>query len=100
MNTYKIQIAEQYGTDLSNRYRAAQLRGEIASASSSEVLFEIDLARVRTISDSFADELFAVLVVEQGEEWFKQRVRVTNVTDEVRRTILSAIYERISAARA
>ena len=83
-----VNLALEYGTDLSSRRRAATLRREITGQT------VVNFADVRTISDSFADELFAVLVAERGEDWFKANVRVVNLPAHIRETILRAIQSR------
>ena len=62
----KIEIASHLGTDLSSRARAAQFRAEVLSAVGRDGRVVLDFSSVRTLSDSFADELFAVLVDQQG----------------------------------
>ena len=97
MTTYRFQIAHDYGTDLSSRHRAAQLRNTIVEASShSGATCEVDFAGVRTLSDSFADEVFAVLVAEHGEDWFREHVAVVNLPPRIRTTILETIADRLS----
>jgi hypothetical protein len=56
----------------------------------------IDLEGVYTISESFADELFGILVKQEGEEWFRQHIVVRNASADVRRSILSGIEKRIA----
>ncbi len=90
-----LRIADQLGTDLSSRHRAAELRAslvEIVEAQGRRC--EIDFAGVRSVSHSFADELFAVLVVERGESWFQANLKVINLEPWVRQTILEAIRVR------
>ena len=97
MNT-EFRLVESHGTDLSSRDRAATLRErilEVADTIKSSVL--IDLNGVRTISDSFADELFAVIISERSEEWFRDFIQIANASREVRLSILEAIDERCSA---
>ncbi len=97
MTIHHVRLAKDHGTDLSSRYRAARLRGEIFDvASEAGVRCEIDFAGVRTLSDSFADELFGVLVSERGEPWFKEHVLVTNLTGPIRATILEAVADRLA----
>lgn len=89
-----VNVANDYGTDISSRSSAAALRSRIERESLQERV-TLDFANVRTLSDSFADEAFAVLVVQKGECWFKSNVSVIDVDSFVRRSILSAIHERI-----
>ena len=50
------------------------------------------------MSDSLADELFAVLIEERGDDWFCQHIRVQNLTPILRTTLLEAIQFRVHAA--
>lgn len=97
MNTVKI--AERCGTDVSSRASAAQLRAEVLRllAAGADVV-TIDCAGVRTISGSFADELFAVLVVELGEDFFNEHVKVISLAELPRETVLEAVAERLEPA--
>ena len=97
MTTHRVRLAQEYGTDLSSRYRAVQLRESIVDASSrASGICEIDFAGVRTLSDSFADELFGVLVSELGEAWFREHVLVSNLPALIRTTILEVVADRLS----
>ncbi len=89
-----IDIAIEYGTDLSSRVRAAHLRHEIIRLHHAERI-ELNFLGVRTISDSFADELFGILVKEMGEEWFQQHVQVANLAELPRETMSDAIQSRL-----
>lgn len=98
MNT-SILIASQVGTDISSRSRAARLRAEVVReiANGTETV-TLDFTDVRTVSESFADELFAVLVADYGDEWFRRHIIVTNLTTFQRKTILTAVANRICPA--
>lgn len=97
MNTYTINLGAEYGTDLSSRHRASELRAaiEYRVASGDVDRIVIDLRSVRTISHSFADELFAVLVLECGESWFRDHIGITQSSPSVRQTVLEAIQQRL-----
>ena len=96
MNNTIIPIAEKVGTDISSRDNAASLRADI------EHLVEVqrvdvvtlDFVKVRTISESFADELFCVLLDEHSEHWFCEHLQVQNVGPYLRKTILDVIAKR------
>jgi hypothetical protein len=97
MNTHTIDLGAEFGTDLSSRHRASELRVlvECRLASGDIDRVAIDLSNVRTVSHSFADELFAVLVIDHGEQWFKEHVAVAAPSAPVRQTILEAIQLRL-----
>jgi hypothetical protein len=90
-----IFVAKEYGSDISSRFRASQLREEAVRFAVAGDFVELDFAGVRTISESFADELFGVLVEERGEEWFRARVKVINIATLPRTTVLEAVARRL-----
>jgi hypothetical protein len=91
----QIRLSE-YGHHLSSRSRANELRCEVlASFANGNQSVTIDLAGVVTLSDSFADELFAVIVAEQGENWFRKHIHVINASEPVRESILQTVQYRL-----
>lgn len=97
-----IKIAEELGTHLSSRSLATRLRARIESAVDAGQVVVLDFAGVDTLSESFADEVFAVLDATRGAEWFRRGVRVHGLAGGPRDTVLGAILERRTrtAARA
>lgn len=91
MKNTTIRLAEEHGAYLSGRFTAARLRKDVTS---SGVPVTVDLAGVESLSDSFADEFFAVLVEEFGHEWFASNVVVRGMTPDVRHTVLRAVHLR------
>ena len=91
MSKVGVSLASSYGTDLSSRRIAALLRQSILKALSASSPFTIDFVGVRTVSDSFADELFGVLVAENGTEWLRDHLSLVGLSPELRTVILSAI---------
>jgi len=90
-----IEIATAYGTDLSSRHRAAELRRGVLTQSDAGIEpLTLDFAGVRSLSESFADEAFAVIVAERGEAWFREHLRLVNLSASVRLSILEAVFER------
>ena len=101
MTTQTFLLRDRLGTDISNRYQAAILRQEVVATIDScgaDSTVEFDFAGVRSMSDSLADELFAVLIEERGDDWFCQHIRVQNLTPILRTTLLEAIQFRVHAA--
>lgn len=93
-----IYISNEYGTDISSRTEASRLRNEVIKiACGPEAIARLDFGNVRTLSDSFADELFGVLVAQRGEGWFKSHVQVVNLSRIARQTILDAVQGRLHA---
>ena len=90
-----VEIAKTYGSDLSSRHRAAELRLVLLTQIDSGIVpVTLDFAGVRSLSESFADEAFAVIVAEKGEAWFRDHLRLVNLTAAVRLSILEAVFER------
>ena len=99
--THTVEIARTFGTDLSSRQRATALRLDIASQTAAGITpVTLDFAGVRSVSESFADGAIAVLVAERGEEWFRQNVRLVNLTPSVRLSVLEAVDERCRSTEA
>ena len=87
----------EMGEDLSSRDRARRLREELVREAGRDAQrLTFDFEGVRTLSDSFADELLAVLVEERGAEWFRQRVSLVNLSTDQRLIVLNAIDARLS----
>lgn len=91
MSTYTIHVATELGTFLSSRRSAGALRQRVEAANLPVV---IDFSDVQSLSDSFADEFFAVLVQNRGHDWFAENVSVKELTGENRHTVLRAIHLR------
>lgn len=89
------------GRDLSSRERARLLREQfLAEVGANPLRLTFDFDGVRTLSDSFADELLAVLVVERGEAWFRDHVHLANLSPELRLVVLNAIQARLRRSSA
>jgi hypothetical protein len=93
-----LRISEAFGIDLSSRSRGALLRATIENSVDANTAV-LDFASVRTVSNSFADEVFGVLAVRHGKEWLVKRIRITNATAGVRVAITEAIADRLSPKR-
>lgn len=93
MNTTRIVITD---SDLSSRRSGAVLRVAISERLRTGIV-ELDLANVKTISSSYADELFGVFVQEYGVQELLQKVRFGNARPEVLKSIAAAIRYRLEA---
>jgi|SRR5690606_4007312 len=82
------------GTDLASRNLAAKQRREILSRMKGQQKFVIDLRNVQSVSESFADELFGVMVLERGSKFVTSHVKIVNASDSVLRSIAIAIQRR------
>jgi hypothetical protein len=88
-----IKLAD-YGTDLSSRTTGMNIRGLVLTRSEAAAV-TVDCAQVRTMSASFADELFGILVADNGKAWFRDHVQIAGMTESIRLAILDAIDARI-----
>ena len=95
----QVRVAHEFGIDLSSRARASLLRRRIAAAIDSGCApVTIDFTDVRTISTSFADEVFAVLAQDRGEEWLTSGIRLVATPEHIAETIVSTIAHRCEPA--
>jgi len=86
------------GKDLASRASAKILRSQAEQVIREGRLAVIDLGDVVSISESYADELFAVLVEDHGLEWFSRNIKIlhdTTKSDSVLRSIATAIRRRL-----
>ena len=84
------------GQHLASRARARKLREDVlAEIRTTGTPVDIDLREVLSISDSFADEFFAVLAADYGDEWFRSNIRIDAACDVVRGSIVRAIGARL-----
>ncbi|MEZ9133071.1 hypothetical protein BCT04_11885 [Vibrio breoganii] len=92
MNTQRIAFSK---TDLASRKTAAIERKSLESALSFGKV-EIDLNNVDSISESYSDELFGVLVAKHGLEPFLTQVKILNAKDSILKSIAIVIQRRES----
>lgn len=94
-------ILSQHGTDLSSRMTAVQVRSRVLDllAKGNERV-TVDCSGIRVMSESFADELFGILVATHDKAWFKQHIHVAGPTSGVREAILQAVAARLSLTSA
>lgn len=84
-----------YG-DLASRTLAVPFRQmlETAFIEDKSSIIELDLKAVQSISESYADELFGILVKEFGVETVLDRMKIINADDYVLESIASVIDRR------
>ena len=90
-NDLKINMLE-FGKALSSRYTASKIRKQILQSNLPVVL---NFEGVESISDSFFDELIAVLVQDKGKSWFKDHVISQNLNEFDRCCLLHVINRRL-----
>lgn len=86
-------------TDLASRILAAKERACIEGLLSQNEMVQIDLGQVASISESYADELFGVLVLDHGLDYVARHIRFVNADDTVLRPIAIAMKRRDSAKK-
>lgn len=90
-----------YGSDLSSRATGVMVRdGLVAALARGAARVSVDCTGVRTLSESFTDEVFGILVAEHGKSWFKEHIAVIGLTDSTRGAILRAVAERLQLTSA
>ena len=84
-----------YG-DLASRSLAVPFRQMLETALSEDnsSTIELDLKAVQSISESYADELFGILVKEFGIDTILDRMKILNADDYVLESIASVIDRR------
>jgi hypothetical protein len=94
-----INVSRTFGTDISSRASAALVRDEILSdlkKADHPARAVFDFTDVRTVSGSFADELFAVVAEQYGDAWFRDHFGFVNVPEWIRESIVESIQERLN----
>lgn len=84
-----------HNSDLASRQAAAELRAKVESQVKAGKNVAIDFSNVFSVSESFADELFGVLVLRQGLSWLSENVSILHADPLVFRAILSSIRQRL-----
>lgn len=82
-------------TDLASRKTAARLRLVVENVIAGNGTAVIDFGPVLSVSGSFADELFGVLVIRYGLDRFAEQVRLRGASPSVLRSIAVAVKERL-----
>lgn len=95
MSTKKL---SELGSHLASRGRAADLRREVLAVLEREQPYVLDFEGVLGVSDSFGDELIAVLAAEKGDAWFRQNIRIVGASEVVRSSLIRAIGTRLARA--
>jgi hypothetical protein len=89
-------VIRPVGTDLSSRQVAAGIRRQIEQLAETHTVI-VDLSHVLSISESFADEAFGVLVSQRGLEWLAEHVHFL-AGEPIFLSIAQAIRERLGIA--
>lgn len=92
MNTITI---SPVGTDLASRRSASLLRLNIQDILDNGCIATLDFSNVKSISESYADELFGILTLEYGLEV----ISIENADKSILLEIVKAIRRRIDDAK-
>ena len=76
MKNNNVEYFQPDGSDLASRVAARHLRIDAERAIALGKIAAVDLTNVISISESYADELFAVLVEQHGLEWFSKNIKL------------------------
>jgi len=87
-------------TDLASRNIARDFRTDIENTLEEGEKVIIDLKNVLSISDSFGDELFGILALEYGLESFRNKIKISNASSGIVRSIAETINIRINTSKA
>ena len=82
-------------TDLGSRRAAANLRVLVEECAIAGNKVTLNLGGVLSISESYSDELFGVLVARHGLEWFAEHIAFQSADPAVFRAIVTAIRYRL-----
>ena len=87
------------GQGTATRAAGEYLRNDIENIlKRTETSIILDFGSVKTVSSSFIDELIAKMVLDLGFVLFNSRIRITNMTEEVRYLCERSLYMRIHDA--
>lgn len=87
------EIKDMYGTDLSSTKLSSELRKSILEEINLGFNVEIDFKDVRSISNGWARNLIGVIVKEKGEKFVKDHILLSNMSKNVRQSILEGTSE-------
>ncbi len=91
MNTFTLS-----GSDLASRRIAAVDREDFVNRYWGEGSVVIDLSAVQSVSESYADEFFGVLVLRFGLAAVLSKVKIANARETVLRAVANSMRRRDS----
>lgn len=80
--------------DLASRNQAILQRHKIEVFLNKENFVELDLSGICSISDSYSDEIFGVLVVKFGVSRVLRQIKIRNASPSILRNIAKVIQRR------
>jgi len=89
-------IKEWFGTNLSSTKLASELRKSIEEDIELDFNIELDFEGVKSVTNGWARNLIGKLIKDNGEDYFKNHILLSNMTKNVRVNILEGIEQMIS----
>jgi len=87
-------LFSQYGTDFGTRDMGQRIRTELRPLLDGEERVVLDFTGVNVVSNSFADECIAKLLLEMPLEELKERTTFKGLNEMAERSILVALQRR------
>jgi len=87
------EIKEMYGTNLSSTKLATELRKNILDEIDLGFNVEVDFKDVRSLSGGWIRNALGIIVKTKGEDFFKNHILISNMSKNVRASILEDIGE-------
>jgi|Wag4MinimDraft_9_1082661.scaffolds.fasta_scaffold00299_5 hypothetical protein len=89
-----IKIAEVCGESLNTRFYGASLKDYIMKRYSSRNKIILDFSNVKSMSQSFADQCFGMIVAEIGLNSFQKNFKIINIKADVGKMIKYVALKR------
>ena len=87
------EIKDMYGTHLSSTKLATELRQSILEEIDLGFNIEIDFKNVRSITNGWARNLIGKIAKEQGVDFVKKHILLSNMNKNVRQNLLEGISD-------
>jgi hypothetical protein len=87
------EIKDMYGSDLSSTKLATELRQSVLEEIELGFNVEIDFKDVRSISNGWGRNLIGKIAKEQGVDFVKKHILLSNMNKNVRRNLLEGISD-------
>lgn len=88
-------IKEWFGSDLSSTKLASELRKNVEEDIELNFNVEIDFKGVRSVTNGWARNLIGKLIKDNGEDYFKNHILLSNMSKNVKTNILEGIEQTI-----
>lgn len=89
-------IKEWFGSDLSSTKLASELRKSVEEDIELKFNVEIDFKGVRSVTNGWAKNLIGKLIKDNGEDYFKNHILLTNMNQNVEMNVLEGIEQVVS----